>query len=94
MYLHLNVSQTRSESSLHRMARVAKLPLPKNGIDIRQILGDQGDVHYPIFHDDLSEHAGDLTHSRTVSTGWWHPFLDHTFPVLFLSLCLLVNSVI
>lgn len=61
-YTVLNVpGQIFANSSIHRLARVKQLPLPKDGNDILKILGDQKDHSYPIFHDKVSHAHGDLS---------------------------------
>lgn len=67
-YIHLKEDEAVSESSKRRMARVNQLPFPITNDDIRNILGDQSDAQYPIYHDDSSERDGDLTNCRTMST--------------------------
>lgn len=53
--------QTFGLSSAHRLKRVAELTSPTSLKEILQILGDQGDVQYPIFHDRLSHNRGELS---------------------------------
>jgi len=68
VYKHLDIKQVINNSSLHRQARVDSLPQPKNSTDLRNILGDQNDHQYPIFHDDLSWQNGDVTGDYTMAT--------------------------
>jgi len=63
LYQNLNIPQYYGNSSLHRQARVAQLPPPQNITDVLNILGDQEDHDYPIFHD-----YADDSGSRTVVT--------------------------
>ena len=56
-----SLPQTYGNSSTHRIARAAKLPPPTSTAMMLQILGDQGDVAYPIFHDQLSHDKGDVS---------------------------------
>lgn len=49
-YLRLtNVSQYADVSSEHRLARANKLPAPTSATTILAILGDAGDIRYPIY---------------------------------------------
>ena len=52
---------------MHRIARVKEMPLPKTALDVINVLGDQHDVHYPIFHDEISHQRGELS-DWTVAT--------------------------
>eukprot|EP00932_Pfiesteria_piscicida_P002147 SRR837773.12087.p2 GENE.SRR837773.12087~~SRR837773.12087.p2 ORF type:complete len:240 (+),score=66.81 SRR837773.12087:79-720(+) len=52
-------NETFTQSSVHRLARVRSLPPPKNLQDILNILGDQHDRDYPIFHDEKSHNRGE-----------------------------------
>ncbi|CAK9020719.1 Uncharacterized protein SCF082_LOCUS15024 [Durusdinium trenchii] len=65
-FFHANQYQTldvqgqiTGNSSLHRLQRVRELPLPSSPQDALQILGDQEDRAYPIFHDLRSHQRGD-----------------------------------
>ena len=56
--------QSYGNSSLHRIARAAELPQALNPVslhDILRVLGDQHDASWPIYHDDASHAAGDLS---------------------------------
>ena len=63
-YETLNISQIYSNSSLHRLAR-AKVLLADRPIetpaDMIHVIGDQGDVSWPIYHDNLSHQKGELS---------------------------------
>lgn len=68
IYKHLDIKEVINNSSVHRQARVDVLPLPKSVDDLRNILGDQVDNQYPIFHDDASWANGDVTGDYTMAT--------------------------
>eukprot|EP00929_Paragymnodinium_shiwhaense_P086760 TRINITY_DN47202_c0_g1_i1.p1 TRINITY_DN47202_c0_g1~~TRINITY_DN47202_c0_g1_i1.p1 ORF type:complete len:426 (-),score=47.63 TRINITY_DN47202_c0_g1_i1:273-1550(-) len=55
------INETFKESSPHRLRRVAELPAPQGREDMLQVLGDQEDRHYPVFHDVLSHERGELS---------------------------------
>lgn len=61
-YIMLAIPQVLSNSSIHRMARAAQLV---DGVrDTKSVLaglGDQKDHAWPVFHDDISHAAGDLS---------------------------------
>merc|ERR1711912_50462 len=48
-YRHLNVTEKRSISSIHRLARASQLMPATSTDDIRRILGDEKDVNYPLY---------------------------------------------
>lgn len=60
-YQTLRVPMIVGNSSLHRLARAAQLPPPKSNADILHSLGDQADHAWPIYHDNASHAAGDLS---------------------------------
>ena len=63
-YQTLVVPQTYGNSSIHRLARAAEIlrdAPPTTPEAIAHALGDQQDHSYPIFHDDASHAAGDLS---------------------------------
>ena len=60
-YTTLNVAQHFNNSSKHRVARVAQLPVPYDAPAVLNVLGDQDDVQYPLFHDVLSHARGELS---------------------------------
>mmetsp|Transcript_24300 Transcript_24300/g.39031 ORF Transcript_24300/g.39031 Transcript_24300/m.39031 type:complete len:323 (-) Transcript_24300:115-1083(-) len=60
-YQTLSVPQIFSNSSIHRLARVRELPIPHNRTALLEVLGDQEDRHYPVFHDNVSHEHGDLS---------------------------------
>jgi len=67
MYLRLypiNETQPVDQSTVGRTDRVHELPLPTNPVDILNVLGDQENRPYPLFHDMLSHLRGDI------SLGW------------------------
>lgn len=53
--------QIESNSTIHRERRVAELPIPKSKQDLLNVLGDQEDELYPIFHDVGSHERGELS---------------------------------
>jgi len=53
--------ETFNNSSAHRLKRISELPVPHNLGDILDVLGDQGDCSYPVFHDKLSHGRGELS---------------------------------
>lgn len=65
-FFHANQYQTlevpgqiTGNSSLHRLARARQLPVPSTATEALEVLGDQQDHAYPIFHDQLSHRLGD-----------------------------------
>ena len=66
-YQSLRIPQTYGNSSVHRLARVAQLAPPRSTVEILHTLGDQADREYPIFHDQKSHDAGELS-DWTVAT--------------------------
>lgn len=50
-YKHLNVPQIYDISSMHRQIRIDQFSAWSNIQDMLTILGDQNDIHYPIFRD-------------------------------------------
>jgi len=67
-YATLNVPQVYGNSSIHRVARAAELlptiatATPDRAPTVMlSCLGDQDDVEYPIFHDDVSHRKGELS---------------------------------
>merc|ERR1712216_629593 len=54
-------NETFGLSSVHRLRRVAELPVPQGREDMLRILGDQADRDYPVFHDALSHTRGELS---------------------------------
>mmetsp|Transcript_36233 Transcript_36233/g.79640 ORF Transcript_36233/g.79640 Transcript_36233/m.79640 type:complete len:325 (-) Transcript_36233:302-1276(-) len=67
-YETLSVPQTIGNSSTHRRARVAQLSSPTSSKQMLDILGDQADAKFPIFHDAVSHAAGDASGSWTLAT--------------------------
>jgi len=51
--------ETFGPSSSHRLARAAALARPSTLEGMLEVLGDQGDRDYPIFHDSLSHQRGE-----------------------------------
>jgi len=71
MYLRLypiNITQPVDPSTVGRTDRVHQLPPPTRPIDILDILGDQEDRLYPLFHDTLSHLNGDLSQGWTLAS--------------------------
>lgn len=60
-YLTLRVPEHYNNSSKHRTARLKQLPAPYTVTAVLNILGDQNDVQYPIFHDQFSHIRGELS---------------------------------
>ncbi|TMW65341.1 hypothetical protein Poli38472_007983 [Pythium oligandrum] len=60
-YQLLNISQPPYDSSLHRLKRYSESPKPKTVDEALQILGDQHDRLYPVFHDVYSHERGELS---------------------------------
>jgi len=60
-YVSLQLPQHYNNSSKHRTARLKQLPAPYTRSAVLDILGDQHDVQYPIFHDQLSHERGELS---------------------------------
>lgn len=60
-YTTLQVPQYFTNSSVHRLARVQQLAVPYDAASVLKVLGDQHDVQYPIFHDQLSHDRGELS---------------------------------
>eukprot|EP00035_Acanthoeca_spectabilis_P025727 m.459629 g.459629 ORF g.459629 m.459629 type:complete len:384 (+) comp21794_c0_seq1:1-1152(+) len=67
-YIHLTLAQYVSESSKHRLARAAALPVPSTPAEMLSVLGDQADAAQPIFHDDVSTANGDRSGMATLTT--------------------------
>ena len=67
MYLRLNISQSTSQSSIHRLNRTQQL-IQQNGLntmeDIINILGDIQDSQYPLYRDSVAPDT-----SSTLTTG-------------------------
>lgn len=62
------LAQYVSESSKHRLARAAALPVPSTPAEMLSVLGDQADAAQPIFHDDVSTANGDRSGMATLTT--------------------------
>ena len=61
-YETLNIPQSYGNSSVHRIARVKQMvPPPDTPAAFAHALGDQQDHSWPIFHDEASHKAGDLS---------------------------------
>jgi hypothetical protein len=60
-YQTLYVSQPEYPSSIHRLKRYSELKTPSNLQQALEILGDQEDHLYPIFHDEKSHARGELS---------------------------------
>ena len=54
----LKIEEHFGPSSTHRIARVRNMSIPHDAASILNILGDQNDTQYPIFHDVLSHKRG------------------------------------
>ena len=74
-FFHANQYQTLnslpqwlSNSSTHRIARAAALPVPSSASELLAVLGDQKDWNYPIFHDQGSFARGDKSGTWTLAT--------------------------
>jgi len=71
MYLRLspiNITQPVDPSTVGRTNRVHQLPPPTSPTDILNILGDQADRQYPLFHDVLSHVRGDISEGWTLAS--------------------------
>lgn len=62
------VAQRISTSSSRRLARAQALPLPTSAADLLRVLGDGADRAYPVFHDDASRAAGDISRETTLAS--------------------------
>ncbi|KDO32798.1 hypothetical protein SPRG_19422 [Saprolegnia parasitica CBS 223.65] len=60
-YQTLLLRQPMSPSSYHRLRRYRHLTPPRSIQAVLEVLGDQGDTSYPIFHDATSHAAGELS---------------------------------
>ena len=60
-YELLKVSEHFDNSSVHRIRRVHEMSVPRNASALLNVLGDQHDEQYPIFHDELSHARGELS---------------------------------
>lgn len=60
-YQRLQVAQPPYQSSLHRLRRYSELTPPTTIDEALDVLGDQGDQSWPVFHDSLSHARGDLS---------------------------------
>ncbi|OQS04899.1 cysteine protease family C45 [Thraustotheca clavata] len=60
-YQTLLIRQPAFSSSYHRLRRYKHLPLPTTIQSILNVLGDQGDTSYPIYHDAISHAKGELS---------------------------------
>ena len=67
-YLHLKIPQIVSNSTAHRLARAAALPIPTSPAQAEAVLGDQADAAYPVFHDAFSVKHGDVTGDWTLQS--------------------------
>jgi len=71
MYLRLypiNVTQPVDPSTIGRTERVHQLPPPTDPVDILNVLGDQENHAYPLFHDTLSHLNGDISKGWTLAS--------------------------
>ncbi len=60
-YILLDIPQVIGNSSAHRTARAQQMVPPITPADALVALGDQHDAAYPMFHDEASHRAGDLS---------------------------------
>lgn len=60
-YQRLKVAQPPYQSSLHRLARYSEMQPPSTILEALDVLGDQEDHSYPVFHDAKSHERGELS---------------------------------
>lgn len=60
-YQRLEIPQPPYQSSLHRIKRYSEMDPPSSVAQALEVLGDQADHLYPVFHDAASHQRGELS---------------------------------
>ena len=67
-YVYLDVNQTTDWGSLARVQRASEMPIPTDATLAFNVLGDQANSSYPVFHDALAQKNGDKTGLWTLNS--------------------------